>query len=124
MPSGNDAEIPGRQADVDTLPAGWESLTFPLIVVDAVDNTGSLHLSLKARRMSLSGHLVSMFSVRRGAASERDRERRSPLKWYVFDLDSWNVSTRLPGLWRTRSPLSKYLSSVASGRRSLSRTGY
>jgi len=41
VPSGNDAETPGRQADVDTLPAGWESSTFPLVVVGAVDNTGS-----------------------------------------------------------------------------------
>lgn len=41
LPSGNDAQTPGTQADVDTLPAGWENPTFPLIVVGAVDNTGN-----------------------------------------------------------------------------------
>lgn len=41
VPSGSDAGKPGRQADLDTLPAGWESPIFPLIVVGAVDNLGS-----------------------------------------------------------------------------------
>ena len=41
VPSGNSAVAPHRY-DVDTLPALWESPIFPLIVVGAVDNTGSL----------------------------------------------------------------------------------
>lgn len=41
VPSGNNALTSGRQ-DVDTLPAQWESPVFPLIVVGAVDNTGTI----------------------------------------------------------------------------------
>ncbi|KAI4274788.1 MAG: hypothetical protein L6R38_006043, partial [Xanthoria sp. 2 TBL-2021] len=39
--SGNNATTPGRQ-DVDTLPAMWESPTFPLVVVGAVNNIGTI----------------------------------------------------------------------------------
>lgn len=41
VPSGNQATTLGRQ-DVDTLPALWESPAFPLIVVGAVDNMGTI----------------------------------------------------------------------------------
>ncbi|KAL8766221.1 MAG: hypothetical protein Q9209_006935 [Squamulea sp. 1 TL-2023] len=41
VPSGNNATTPGRQ-DVDTLPALWESPVFPLVVVGAVTNIGSI----------------------------------------------------------------------------------
>ena len=41
MPSGNNATTPGR-ADVDTLPAQWESPAIPLVVVGAVDNAGAI----------------------------------------------------------------------------------
>lgn len=42
VPSGNDAMTPGRQQGVDTLPALWESPTFPLVVVGAVNNIGNI----------------------------------------------------------------------------------
>ncbi|KAI4137883.1 MAG: hypothetical protein LQ341_004928, partial [Variospora aurantia] len=41
VPSGSNARTPGRR-DVDTLPALWESPVFPLVVVGAVNNIGSI----------------------------------------------------------------------------------
>ena len=113
VPSGNNALTPGRQ-DVDTLPAAWESPTFPLIVVGAVDNTGNIasfsqgptHVTVWAPGVNVQ--CAKRYGFRSASGTSHSTGMVSPsilvLETLLSVVDPLTGEIRSPALWHTRSP--------------------